>query len=115
MSDTTVMKVNSNFSPLGEMGQKYLASGKTVSMRLWESEQPGEPKAPAEREYETVGYVIQGRAELHIEGQMILLEPGDSWAVPKGSSHTYKILEPFTAVEATSPPAQVHGRDEEVS
>ncbi|HAX79370.1 MAG TPA: cupin domain-containing protein, partial [Cyanobacteria bacterium UBA11372] len=28
------------------------------------------------------------------------------------ASHTYKILEPFTAVEATSPPAQVHGRDE---
>ena len=113
MSDTTVMKVNSNFSPHGEMGQKYLASGKTVSMRLWEDEQPSEPKEPAQRDYETVGYVIKGRAELHIEGQMILLEPGDSWAVPKGASHTYKIIEPFTAVEATSPPAQVHGRDED--
>lgn len=113
MSDTTVMKVNSTYSPKGELGQKYLASGKTVSMRLWEDEQPGEPKEPAAREYETVGYVIKGRAELHIEGQMILLESGDSWAVPKGSSHTYKILEPFTAVEATSPPAQVHGRDED--
>lgn len=113
MSDTTVMKVNSTYSPKGELGQKYLASGKTVSMRLWEDEQPDEPKEPAVREYETVGYVIKGRAELHIEGQMILLESGDSWAVPKGSSHTYKILEPFTAVEATSPPAQVHGRDED--
>jgi mannose-6-phosphate isomerase-like protein (cupin superfamily) len=55
--------------------------------------------------------VISGRAELHIEGQMVKLEPGDSWAVPKGAEHTYKILEPFTAVEATSPPYQVHGRD----
>jgi hypothetical protein len=27
-------------------------------------------------------------------------------------SHTYVILEPFTAVEATSPPAEVQGRDE---
>jgi hypothetical protein len=26
--------------------------------------------------------------------------------------HTYKILEPFTAIEATHPPASVHGRDE---
>ncbi|MES1022422.1 cupin domain-containing protein [Gloeocapsa sp. BRSZ] len=112
MSDTTVIKVSSGHSPHGEMGQKYLASGKTVSMRLWENEQPGEPKPEAQREYETVGYVIQGRAELHLEGQKLLLEPGDSWVVPKGASHTYNILESFTAVEATSPPAQVHGRDE---
>ncbi len=113
MSDTSVKKVDSAYSPKGQLGQKYLASGKTVSMRLWENEQPGEPKEPAAREYETVGYVISGRAELHIEGQMVLLEPGNSWVVPKGTSHTYKILEPFTAVEATSPPAQVHGRDED--
>ncbi len=113
MSDTTVMKVNSAHSPKGQMDQKYLATGKTVSMRLWEDEQPDEPKPAATREYETVGYVIKGKAELHIEGQMILLEAGDSWMVPKGASHTYKILESFTAVEATSPPSQVHGRDDE--
>ena len=94
------------------MGQKYLASGVHVSMRLWENEQPGESKPETAREYETVGYVIDGRAELHIEGQMVLLERGDSWVVPKGSRHTYKILEPFTAVEATYPPGQVHDRDE---
>jgi len=56
--------------------------------------------------------VIAGRAELHIAGQMVLLEPGDSWVVPKDSSHTYKILESFTAIEATHPPAQVHNRDD---
>ena len=112
MSDTSVKKVDSSHSPKGAMGQKYLASGKTVSMRLWEDQQPDEAKPPATREYETVGYVIKGRAELHLEGQMILLEPGDSWVVPKDASHTYKILESFTAVEATSPPAQVHSRDE---
>ena len=112
MPDTSVKKVDSAYSPKGELGQKYLASGKAVSMRLWEDEQPGETKPPTQREYETVGYAIKGRAELHLEGQMILLEPGASWVVPKGASHTYKILEPFTAVEATSPPAQVHGRDD---
>ena len=69
-------------------------------------------KEPRARDYETVGYVISGRAELHIEGQMVKLEPGDSWVVPKGSRHTYRILEPFTAVEATSPPAHAHARDE---
>lgn len=112
MGDTSIKKVQSKYSPKGEMGQKYLASGKNISMRLWEDEQPGESKPPTQRDYETVGYVIKGRAELHLEGQMVLLEAGDSWLVPKGASHTYKILEPFTAVEATYPPAQVHGRDE---
>ncbi len=112
MSDTTIIKVDSAHSPHGKEGQKYLASGKTVSMRLWENEAPNEAKAPVAREYETVGYVIAGRAELHLEGQMVLLEKGNSWIVPQGASHTYKILEPFTAVEATHPPAQVHGRDE---
>lgn len=113
MTDTSVIKVNSNTSPKGKMGQKYLACGVKLSMRLWEAEQPGEPKPETARDYETIGYVIEGRAELHLEGQMVLLEPGSSWVVPEGARHTYRILEPFTAVEATCPPAEVHGRDEE--
>jgi quercetin dioxygenase-like cupin family protein len=112
MTETTVKKVSGAHSPRGEQGQKYLASGKRVSMRLWEAQSGGAEKAPSRREYETVGYVISGRAELHIEGQMVTLEPGDSWLVPSGAEHRYAILEPFTAVEATSPPAEVHGRDE---
>jgi hypothetical protein len=55
---------------------------------------------------------IATRAELHIESQVVLLEPGDSWVVPKGAEHAYRILEELTAVEPTSPPAEVHGRDE---
>lgn len=112
MADTTVTKIDSRHSPKGEMGQKYLASGKNIAMRLWENEEPGEDKEPRARPYETVGYVISGRAELHTEGQMVLLEPGNSWVVPQGASHTYRILESFTAVEATYPPAVVEGRDE---
>ncbi len=113
MADTTVKKVHSQDSPRGKMGQKYLATGKSMSMRLWENAEPADAKPESSRDYETVGYVISGRAELHLEGQMVLLEPGDSWVVPKGASHTYRILEPFTAVEATHPPAHVHGRDEQ--
>jgi quercetin dioxygenase-like cupin family protein len=110
--DTTVTKVDSRNSPKGKQGQKYLASGVHLAMRLWENESPADAKAPVARDYETVGYVVKGKAELHTEGQMVLLEPGDSWVVPRGSKHTYKILESFTAVEATSPPAQAHGRDD---
>ena len=61
--------------------------------------------------FAAVGYVIGGRAELHLEGQKVLLEKGDSWLVPPGAEHSYRVLERFTAVEATAPPAQVHGRD----
>jgi quercetin dioxygenase-like cupin family protein len=112
MGDTSVQKVMSKNSPHGEMGQKYLASGIQVAMRLWEDQEPGGTMEEHTREYETVGYVVKGRAELHLEGQLLLLEKGDSWVVPKGAKHTYKILETFTAVEATSPPAHAHGRDE---
>jgi len=110
MPDTTITKVDSSYSPTGDMGQKYLASGVHVAMRLWE-EEPGEAKPTRRREYETVGYVISGRAELFLEEQRVLLNEGDSWVVPRGASHTYRILEHFTAVEATSPPAHVHARD----
>jgi quercetin dioxygenase-like cupin family protein len=111
--DTSITKVNARYSPRGRSGQKYLASGVKLSMRLWEQEQPGKPKSVTQRPYETIGYVVSGRAELEIEGQTVMLAPGDSWVVPKGSRHRYNILEPFTAVEATCPPAEVHGRDEE--
>lgn len=111
MPDTTIKKIDAAYSPQGTMGQKYLASGTSVAMRLWEKEAPGVDKPAQARPYETVGYVIAGRAELHLGDQMVLLEPGNSWVVPAGAHHRYKILEPFTAVEATHPPAHVDGRD----
>jgi quercetin dioxygenase-like cupin family protein len=111
-TDTTVTKIDSRHSPHGPRGQKYLASGVHVAMRLWEEGPTQGEKPESRREYETVGYVIAGRAELHVEGQMVLLAAGDSWVVPRGAAHRYRILEPFTAVEATSPPAHAHARDE---
>jgi quercetin dioxygenase-like cupin family protein len=112
MADSTITKVDGSHSPTGAMGQKYLASGKHVALRLWVSEAPGEAKPASRREYETVGYVIGGAAELRLEGQVVRLGPGDSWVVPAGAEHSYRILEEFTALEATSPPAHAHGRDE---
>ncbi len=35
----------------------------------------------------------------------VMAKLGISWVVPQSPSHTYKILESFTAVEATAPPA----------
>jgi quercetin dioxygenase-like cupin family protein len=112
MSDSTIKKVQSAQSPIGRMGQAYLVSGKRVSMRLWVAEKPAAPEQAHENTYETVGLVLSGRANLDIEGQTITLTRGDSWLVPAGARHRYEILERFSAVEATAPPAQVHGRDE---
>lgn len=111
-TDTTVIKVDSARSPKGENGEKYLAAGKSIAMRMWEKERPADAKPASRREYETVGYVLEGRAELHLEGQMVLLQRGNSWVVPKGAEHTYKILETFSAIEVTHPPFMVHGREE---
>lgn len=112
MTDTTVKKVSMEASPEGAMGQTYLAAGTAVAMRLWREAGPTEGMGEHARDYETVGYVIAGRAELTVEGQTVKLEPGDSWVVPRGARHDYRITEPFTAVEATSPPARAEGRDE---
>lgn len=110
MTDTSVKTVSSAHSPTGPQGEVYLASGQRVSMRLWRDEEPTRDKPRHRHDYEVVGYVIAGRAELEIEGQTVRLEPGDSWLVPANAEHTYRILETFTAVEATAPPAQVHGQ-----
>ena len=79
-------------APTGEMGQALLISGEQISMRLWE-EQPGdgEDKSMSTQRYETVGYVLEGKAELHLEDERILLEPGMSWLVPQAAEHSYKI------------------------
>ena len=110
MADTSVTKVEAAHAPKGPEGQRYLAIGRSLSMRLWEREPPGDA-GTVRREYETVGYVISGRAELTLEGQTVSLQPGSSWVVPKGAEHSYRIQEAFTAVEATHPPAEVHDRD----
>ena len=111
MADKSITKVSFSYAPRGPAGQRYLASGVRLSMRLWEKESPVDDKPETVRDYEAIGFVLEGKAELYIEGQRILLEPGDCWVVPKGAKHRYKILEAFTAVEATSPPAEVHARD----
>ena len=62
-------------------------------------------------DYETVGYVISGSAKLDLEGQTLNLNlkiPG--WCRPEQCTSTHHPA--LTAIEATAPPAEVHGRDE---
>ena len=105
---STIKKVDSKHAPEGDSDQKVLVTGKSLGMRIWEEEEPGIDKPEVSRPYETVGYVLKGKAELHIGDQKVTLKKGDSYLVPKDAKHTYKIVETFSAVETTSPPAHLH-------
>ena len=95
----------------GGQGQKLLAMGESLGMRLWEeSLEDFVQKPPHRSNYETVGYVIEGQAELIIGETSTALHPGDSWVVPKDVEHHYRILEDFVAVEATHPPARTENQ-----
>lgn len=111
MNMTSLQKISALTAPLGEMGERQLASGDQMAMRLWVEDGPIGEKEPSVRDYETLGFVIQGRAELELEGTVLTLEPGDSWVVPSGTRHSYNILERFTAVEVTSTPSPLVDTD----
>ncbi|NEU10963.1 cupin domain-containing protein [Methylobacterium sp. BTF04] len=101
-----VTKISSHTASEGPHGEIALAAGHAVAMRMWREEPPTSDKPSVKRPYETVGYVISGKAELMVGGETVTLVPGDSWLVPADAEHTYTILEAFTAIEATSPPAK---------
>ncbi|GJE60438.1 cupin domain-containing protein [Methylobacterium trifolii] len=99
-------KVSSRTASEGAHGEVSLAAGERVALRMWRDEPPNRDKPTTTSPHETVGYVVSGRAELVLAGETVSLEPGDSYLVPAGTEHTYRILESFTAVEATAPPAK---------
>ena len=100
-----ILKITSADAPSSAEGEVRLAVGERVGLRMWRDEPPNAGKPPRQHDYEVVGYALSGRAELEIEGETVELKGGDSWLVPAGASHTYRILETFSAVEATAPPA----------
>lgn len=93
--------------PKKEKAKEVLATGENMGLRIWRNEEPNTDKDVHRSPYETVGFVLKGKAELHIEGEVTELNEGDSYLVPKSAQHTYNILETFTAIEATSPPAHL--------
>lgn len=89
--------------------QKRLVAGSNVALRMWEHATRESDRVMHSRPYETVGYVLEGHARLHLGALTLSLDPGDSYLVPAGAEHTYEIVRtPFRAIEATSPPAGEH-------
>ncbi|MGB1286680.1 MAG: cupin domain-containing protein [Aggregatilineales bacterium] len=51
-----------------------------------------------------VGYIVSGQLELTIHGNVQILNPGDSYAVPGGIEHSAKALIDTILIDAFSPP-----------
>ena len=96
----------------GMPGSRALAHGETLCMRLWEGD-PGSAidDSAVERSYqprhESVCYVLEGECELTCEGSVLRLRAGDSFLVPRGAAHTYKILSHLKVLEALDTPEKV--------
>lgn len=104
----TISKIAAADAKTGPDGDLLLAGGAQMSLRLWKDEAP-QIKAPHRSKYETLGYVLGGRAELTIEGETVALVAGDSYLVPANAEHSYRIVEPFSALEAVSPALKSQG------
>lgn len=82
-----------------------LAAGEQASMSYWRVD-PGERIPPHRHDNEQIGYLISGRLVALVEGEEILLEPGDSYVFPSGERHGCENRgdEPAVGVGILSPP-----------
>jgi quercetin dioxygenase-like cupin family protein len=53
--------------------------------------------------HEQTGYLVAGRLQLTIGGEIWPAEAGDSWCIPGDVEHAVQVLEDATAVEVFSP------------
>lgn len=53
---------------------------------------------------EQSGYCVSGRFEITIDGVAAGIGPDDTYVIPGGTPHSYRILENAVAIEVFSPP-----------
>lgn len=51
-----------------------------------------------------VGYVVYGKLEMTIGKTVLVLNPGDSYAIPGGVRHSARALQDTLAIDVFSPP-----------
>ena len=59
---------------------------------------------PHSHKNDQVGYVIYGSVEITIGGEVRIMQPGESYAVPGGIVHSARALVDTLVVDAFSPP-----------
>jgi uncharacterized cupin superfamily protein len=88
----------------GQHGERLMARGRRVELRLWERDPAGEAATPPDAEHDHVAYVQEGALIVSIAGgPPVELHAGDSYVVPAGERCRYEVLEPAKVVEAIGP------------
>ncbi|MBW3630124.1 MAG: cupin domain-containing protein [Gemmatimonadetes bacterium] len=96
--------VSSSDATLGERGERLLARGERVALRVWEHEAEGETSPEHANEYEYVAYVAEGAIRVSIGGEdAVEVRAGGSYVVPARTPYSFEITERATVVEAVSP------------
>lgn len=83
---------------LGAVGERMMVTLMTF--------QEGERVETHSHPHEQAGYCIQGHFELTIEDVSTVIKADDSYVIPGGTAHSYRILEDSLAVEMFSPPRE---------
>lgn len=101
MSQHTVLSADATS---GDRGERLLAAGGQVALRVWEHEPAGETSSEHANEYEYVAYVTDGLMRVRIgDDEPVEIGVGDSYVVPAGTTYAFEIVERATVVEAVSP------------
>jgi uncharacterized cupin superfamily protein len=88
-------------APSGRRGERLMARGRHVELRLWERDPAGEAVEAPDAEHDRVAYVQSGALIVAIaDDPPAELHAGDSYVVPAGESCRFEVLEPATVVEA---------------
>ena len=92
----------------GERGERILARGAQVGLRVWQGEPAGETSPEHANPYEYVAYLQAGSMRVRIGDEApVELAPGDSYVVPANTPYGFEVLEAATVIEAVSPPPEV--------
>ena len=53
--------------------------------------------------HEQTGFLISGKMELSIDGDIFQVDPGDCWSIKGGVEHSAKVFKDAVAIEVFSP------------
>jgi quercetin dioxygenase-like cupin family protein len=94
----------------GPRGEKIMAHGEGLALRVWEREPEGETAPEHANDYEYVAYVVAGALRIRIgDDEAEEVRAGDSYVVPTGTPYSFEVLERATVAEAVSPADAVGG------